>query len=301
MGVDPRTGNAPRTAKRREALENLFKEQPPRLEREFDILIDVYQEAFGAEAADGFRKAIRAWHAGVEVITEAPPISPALAASIDGGVFGVEEHGTNVNPNLEEVQEIVERVADALIDEPPGPGRDAWLKKYAEDFSVKAAGELDRWSRLKPVAEDTRSADYDPGHPWHYCERGDAAEPLPLDAIPARPITIEQFGVKWPKAPAKRRALMQQMLAGQRTQLAEDEKRYKQLTDEGADALSQYDREIAHGGDNELAWASAVAMKFNHVAGGRGRVQRLAEQLGLTNKGHGKNPSPGAISDRDDL
>jgi hypothetical protein len=34
----------------------------------------------------------------------------------------------------------------------------------------------------------------------------------------------------------------------------------------GGDALSKYDREIAHGADDELAWASAVAIKFSHIS-----------------------------------
>jgi hypothetical protein len=278
-GVDPRNGKAPRTPKQRDVLEKLFKDEPPRLEREFDTLIDVYEEVFGAAAADAFRKAIRAWHAGVEVIGEAPPMPRALTESIAAGVFGVEEDGAPVNPGDMEVAEITECVAEALMDRPNDPEREELLKKYADDFGPKAAEELDRWSRLKPEAADTGSAEYDPGHPWHYYKRGNGADPLPLDAIPARIVTTEQFNVKWPKAPAKRRAMMQQMLTGQMTQLSEDEKRYQRLVDDGVDALSQYDREIAHGENDDLAWASAVALKYNHISGARGRIRWLKQQL----------------------
>jgi hypothetical protein len=88
--------------------------------------------------------------------------------------------------------------------------------------------------------------------------------------------------VKWPKNAVKRRAMTQQMLAGQRAQLVEDEQRYQRLIEGGVDALSQYDREFAHGGNDDLAWASAVALKYNHISGGRGRVQWLEQQLGVS-------------------
>ena len=265
-------------------MEKLFKEEPPRLEREFGTLIDVYEEVFGAAAADAFRKAIRAWHAGVEVIGEAPPTPRALAASIAASTFGVEEDGSPVNPDNMEVAAIAECVADALMNEPSEPKRTQLLKKYADDFGPRAAEELERWSRLKPEADETRSSEYDPGHPWHYYERGDGADPLPLDAIPARRVSTETFNVNWPKSVAKRAARMERMLADHRVQLAEDEQRYKSLLEDGVEALSQYDREITHGGNDELAWASAIAMKFNHISGARGRIQWLEQQLGVTQR-----------------
>jgi hypothetical protein len=279
-GVDPRDGKAPRTTKQREALEKLFKEEPSRLERSFDTLIDVYEEVFGPDAADAFRKAIRAWRAGVEVIGEAPPMARALSASIEAGIFGMEEDKTTVSPDVEEVAEITERVADALIDRPSEAEREELLKKFGEDFGQKSAEELDRWSRLKPEADEIRSSEYDPGHPWHYYDQGDGADPLPLDAIPARPVGTEQFNVKWPKVAAKRRQMMEKLLAGQRMQLAEDEQRYQSLLKDGVEALSHYDREIAHGGNDELALASAIALKYNHISGVRGRILWLEQQLG---------------------
>jgi hypothetical protein len=299
-GVDPRNGKPPRTPKQREVLDKLFNEEPPRLEREFDMLIDDYEEVFGAVAADAFRKAIRAWHAGVEVIDEAPPTPRGLTESIAAGTFGFEEDGTSVNPDDVEVSAITECVADALMDRPNGPEREELLKKYAEDFGPQAADELDRWSRLKPELDHTRSSEYHPGHPWHYYDRGDGADPLPLEAIPARIITTEQFNVKWPKNAVKRRAMMQQMLVGQRAQLAEDEQRYQRLVEDGVDVLSQYDREIAHGGNDELAWASAISLKYNHIGGARGRVLWLEQQLGVP---HAMTPSvqqaPAPSSSRD--
>lgn len=279
-GVDPRTGNQPRTPKQREALQKLFDDEPKRLEHAFDVLMDVYEEAFGGEAVSAFRKAIRAHHAGVEVITELPPTPRPLPEAVVNGVFGTEEDGTIVNPAADEVQAIIENVTDALAEMRDGPERRALLAKCAEDFGSQAAEELDRWSKLKPEADEADTVEYDPGHPWHYYHKGDGAEPLPVDAIPARATTLDQLGTKIPKSPDKRRAFFQKLLADQRRQLTEDEDRYQDLIDRGADALSKYDREIAHAGDDELGWASAVALKYYHISGARGRVNLLQQLVG---------------------
>jgi hypothetical protein len=69
------------------------------------------------------------------------------------------------------------------------------------------------------------------------------------------------------------------MLDDQRRQLEEDKKRYQELLERGPAALSDYDRNIAHGGDDELAWASAIALKFNHISGGRGRIALLERMI----------------------
>jgi hypothetical protein len=281
LGIDPATGAPPRNEKQKERLERLYTEEPKRLEHAFEVLVDVYAEAFGDKAADAFRKAIRAWHAGVEVISEQVPSPSPLPTAVEAGVFGVEEDGAVVRPGDEEVQEITVEVTDNLLGLPDGAERKALLAKYAEDFGTEAAKELDRWTRLKSAVDEKEPIQYDPGHPWHYYHEGDGAEPMAVEAIPAGAISIDQFGVKWPKNPAKRRTLMQQMLEGQRRQLADDERRYRDLIDRGVEALSQYDREIAHGGNDDLAWASAVALKYNHVAGTRGRINTLEKTLGV--------------------
>jgi hypothetical protein len=282
LGIDPATGAPPRNQKQKERLERLYTEEPKRLEHAFEVLVDVYAEAFGDIAADAFRKAIRAWHAGVEVISEQAPSPSPLPTAVEAGVFGVEEDGAVVRPSDEEVQEITVEVTDSLLELPDGVKREALLAKYAEDFGAKAAQELDRWTRLKSAVDNEEPIQYDAGHPWHYYHEGDGAEPMAVEAIPAGAISIDQFGVKWPKNPAKRRTLMQQMLERQRRQLADDERRYRDLIDRGVEALSQYDREIAHGGNDDLAWASAVALKFNHVAGARGRISTLEKALGVS-------------------
>jgi hypothetical protein len=79
-GVDPGTGQKPRTHASRERLRKYLAEEPTRLDHTFDVLIDTYAEAFGQDAADAFKKAIIAWHAGVEVAVESdkPPIKPPV-------------------------------------------------------------------------------------------------------------------------------------------------------------------------------------------------------------------------------
>jgi hypothetical protein len=47
----------------------------------------------------------------------------------------------------------------------------------------------------------------------------------------------------------------------------------------GPSALSDFDRNIAHGGDDELAWASAVALKYNHFRAGLARIAWLHRQI----------------------
>src|SRR5271167_516053 len=59
--------------------------------------------------------------------------------------------------------------------------------------------ELESPDGLCLARDDARCSGYDPGHPWHYCARGDGAGPIPLQSIPARAAAAEHFGVKWPK------------------------------------------------------------------------------------------------------
>jgi hypothetical protein len=72
-GVDPRNNKAPMLAEAKERLQKFFQTEPARLEQWFKSLMDTYESAFGAEAADAFGKAVRAWDAGVDVIDESRP------------------------------------------------------------------------------------------------------------------------------------------------------------------------------------------------------------------------------------
>jgi hypothetical protein len=133
-------------------LQKFFHTEPARLERWFDNLLGVYQDAFGQEAAEAFGNAIRAWHAGVDVVAEpntkkTPPTPAAtrgnpvaamrpkrvqrteprrvtarlpvprpLPSAVAAGRFGQEENGRPVRPGAHEVREITERHAEKLID-----------------------------------------------------------------------------------------------------------------------------------------------------------------------------------------
>jgi hypothetical protein len=73
-GVDPATGKAPRTSAARERLHGLFEKEPQRLEQCWQSLMDSYESGFGSRAANAFAKAIRARHAGIEVVAESAPV-----------------------------------------------------------------------------------------------------------------------------------------------------------------------------------------------------------------------------------
>jgi len=59
-GVDPRNNKAPMLAPAKERLQKFFQTEPARLERWFENLLGVYQDAFGQEAAEAFGQAVRA-------------------------------------------------------------------------------------------------------------------------------------------------------------------------------------------------------------------------------------------------
>ncbi len=79
-GVDSRTGKVPRTEKSREHLRHFHKVEPERLERAFNSMLEVYEEAFGPEAAHAFNRFIRARYAGIPVeIDESAKVERAPA------------------------------------------------------------------------------------------------------------------------------------------------------------------------------------------------------------------------------
>src|SRR5262245_5686905 len=45
---------------------------------------------------------------------------------------------------------------------------------------------------------------YGPGHPWHYLQRGDNAQPSPIEAIQSATMKASDFDHDLPKARAKR-------------------------------------------------------------------------------------------------
>lgn len=145
-GVDPATGKPPRTPASRERLSQRLASEPERLAHAFTVLMDVYEEVFGAEARDAFAKAMRAWHAGIEVVAEvqrqskpsersalfAPEVMPRtkrprstparlpvprpLPEAVAAKRFGQEEDGKPVRPGPNEVRAITEQHAEKLIE-----------------------------------------------------------------------------------------------------------------------------------------------------------------------------------------
>lgn len=157
----------------------------------------------------------------------------------------------------------------------------ASLDAYARGFGSEATAALDSWAR-KTVADCTIEPKdrYAPGHPWHYLPEGDNAAPVPVDSIEPD-IDIGKFIEReLPKNPAKRREKLRTMLTHEQARLEEDQRRYQEIAEKGAEALSRYDREIAHTSD-EMARATALSLKYNHLQYGLGRVAWIRQQLGM--------------------
>jgi len=176
-GVDPMTGKAPTTHAATEKLRQFFQKEPGRLERAFENTMAVYRDAFGADAADAFTKAIRAWQAGIEVVgakkpdhSAAPsqelfagredrpsriravmPVPKPLRSAIAAGRFG-QDRGVPVNPSADEVHAITSNHAENLVEllhARDEPNFQLGIAKYAEDFGDRPAGQLERYARRK--------------------------------------------------------------------------------------------------------------------------------------------------------
>jgi hypothetical protein len=68
------------------------------------------------------------------------------------------------------------------------------------------------------------------------------------------------------------------MLTHEQAALTADQERYTDIVQRGAEALSRYDREIAHTSD-AMAVATALALKYNHIGQGLGRAAWLANEV----------------------
>ncbi|MFO0838353.1 MAG: hypothetical protein U1D55_07465 [Phycisphaerae bacterium] len=263
----------------------------------------------------------------------APMFTP-LQSAIDAGVFGVTAEGP-MEPDEHEIAALTQEhsyeliitlveisvLEDALrsgID--PRTGRmprtpesaersaERWrselqslqskyadmLAAFEQGFGPAATCELDTWVRGQVAGTPARPP-YDPGHPWHYYWAGDAAEPLPFEQIPPAEDVGRWLERDLPKNPAKRLAKVREMLGREEQQLVADRERYEDIVARGAEALSRFDREIAYGGNDELARAGTIALKYNHIRMGLGLLRWLGEQLG---HGHRGEPIPAAVNRR---
>jgi hypothetical protein len=114
-----------------------------------------------------------------------------------------------------------------------------------------------------------------PNHPWHYLPKGDDAAPMPFEKIPASREAGRLLAEDLPKARARRIIQARQLQEAERARLEELRERYQDVVTRGALALSRYDREIAYGGNDELARAGTLALLFNQISVTRGRLKFL--------------------------
>lgn len=150
---------------------------------------------------------------------------------------------------------------------------------YAEGFGDTAAAGLDEWVRKTVAGGVPQREPYPPSHPWHYHHAGDNAPPIPVDEIEPDPQAGQWLEPRLPKNPTKRMQVLREMLEKERASLAADYDRYKRIVERGAEALSRYDREIAHTSD-AMAVATALSLKYSHISQGLWRVAWLIDQLG---------------------
>lgn len=130
-----------------------------------------------------------------------------------------------------------------------------------------------------PEAESQDAAEgYGPGHPWHYLDRGDGAVPAPPSRIAPNEGARAAVERDLPRQPAKRIVAARTFLERDQAKLAETIREYEAVVERGADALSQYDRDIAYRGDLEMARAGTIAILYNQIAWWRGRVQALERE-----------------------
>lgn len=236
--------------------------------------------------------------AGMFGFSVAGPIEPDPACIVEI----TEEHANQLLGLLGEIDLVTQSIRDGCS---PGTGRvprtpenlarlreslrrDEQLLKqtyaeaiavYEEAFGQNAARMLDEWVRTQHAATNCTGGNYDAGHPWYYYRGGDNRPPLAVSEIEPNYAAGEFIAERLPKTPAKRTQKLRELLTQEETQLATDQRRYQDLIDRGAEALSQFDREIAHGGNDELARASALALKFNHIRNGLGRIVWLSSAL----------------------
>lgn len=152
------------------------------------------------------------------------------------------------------------------------------IAAYAQAFGDDAAQALDVWVRKAIADAGSAGPSYDPTHPWHYFHAGDNATPVSVDEIPMDDQAGEFVARDLPKNPAKRLIKLRELFVRESQQLEADRARYAEIVERGAEALSCYDREIAHTSD-AMARATALALKYRHVSLGLGRVQWIRETL----------------------
>lgn len=267
-------------------------------------------------------------------IDTGPPIPTPLPAAVAAGVFGLEtagpiepdteqvaalvhEHANELIGLLGEADALRHAIRTGTAPETGRSYRDAdavakaadrhaaelqhietsyadALAAFEEGFGLDATRRLDEWVRAEVAGGAHRRGGYGPDHPWHYYPAGDNRPPIPFEQIPPCDEAGRWLERDLPRSPAKRLQKMREILERERLQLADDRGRYEDIIARGAEALSRFDREIAYSGNDDLARASALALKYNHIRLGLGRIRWLESRLGQRSLG-----SPALAPDRD--
>jgi hypothetical protein len=208
------------------------------------------------------------------------PIAIPMTQAVQGRVFGTEENGEPVVPSVEEIEAITRNVVEDLTELLPDSEQYSTqyvglLERYSEDFGPLAAKALDEYVRAQATRDDEGAVIWGPGHPWHYYAKGDGKAPIPIVDIPPDEKAgwrfVEGLSKKFFRFPEK----LAVILADQQQQLNSDQHRYTELIEKGVAALNHYDRSIAAAGDEPLAWATAISLKYTHIAAGLGRILAL--------------------------
>lgn len=153
------------------------------------------------------------------------------------------------------------------------------LAVYADAFGEENARLLDEQVQLWVHGRISPAPQYHPGHPWYYCARGDNQPPIPVDAIEANPDLAATFNEKLPRDPSKRREKLKVLMETEVDQVQRAKLRYQDIAEHGAEALTEYDRNIAYSGDLEMARSESLALVHNHIRYGLSRIQWLKAKL----------------------
>jgi hypothetical protein len=182
QSIDPATGQAPRSEKKKQELPEKLSGEIERLERWWQTLLDTYEAGFGIAAVEAFDKFIRARHAGIPIIVqpsyaEPPALAPTLPRprplpqSVNAGVFGQDEEGP-VNPSEEEVMDITINHAEMIMElmeafrgaSQPDPTNQNLsdqvqeaARKYAEDFGWLAGEKLLTYCHRRVVLNNAQA------------------------------------------------------------------------------------------------------------------------------------------------
>ncbi len=168
-----------------------------------------------------------------------------------------------VTPQADQAADVSHATDSAVVPCPSTPGE----SHDGESRPMQAASSHE----AEPIDGDG----YPPNHPWHYLSEGDHAPPVPFDDIPPAENYDGSVEQDLPKPAAKRIIKARQILEAERTGLEQARLHYEDVIARGTEALSRYDREIAYGGNDELARAGTLALLYNQIAWRKGRIAYL--------------------------